>query len=111
MYKQFVLGANVLGTGNMKMMQSQLLIYTRDLSDSDIAWNTKYPDNPVRNGLFVWLKADPQYVKDIDGDGVLEWVDLSGYGNHGKIYGAQLVELVKTHKRLLAPVRILTPVR
>jgi hypothetical protein len=110
-YKQFVLGANVIGTEQMKMMQRQLLIYTRALSDSEIAWNFNYPDNPVRNGLYVWLQAHPSYVKDIDGDGVLEWIDLSGFGNHGKIYGAQLVQLIKTPARVLKPVRVLVPVR
>jgi len=59
----------------------------------------------------LWLKADPQYVKDIDGDGILEWIDLSGYGNHGKIYGAQLVQLIKTPVRALKPVRVLKPAR
>jgi hypothetical protein len=111
MYKRFVLGANVIGTENMKMMQYQLLIYTHDLTDKEIAWNASYPENPVRSGLYVWLKADPQYVKDIDGDGVLEWIDLSGFGNHGKIYNAQLVQLVKTPSHLLSPVRTLQVVR
>jgi len=74
---------------------SEVLIYSRALSDSEIRWNYLYSDNPVRNGLVLWLKADPQYVKDIDGDGILEWIDLSGYGNHGKIYGAQLVQLIR----------------
>jgi hypothetical protein len=110
-YKCFVLGANTLLTEWMTMMQYQLLIYTRDLSDSDIAWNVNYPENPVRNGLYVWLQADPQYVKDIDNDGVLEWLDLSGFGNHGKIYGAQLVQLVRPAQRLLTPSRILSVVR
>jgi len=110
-YKQFVLGANVNCGGNMKMMQYQLLVYTRALSDSEIAWNYNYPDNPVRNGLVVWLQADPAYVKDIDGDGVLEWIDLSGFGNRGKIYGAQLVQLIKPTQRLLTPSRILSVVR
>ena len=90
---------------------SQVLIYSRALSDSEIRWNYNYPDNPVRNGLVLWLKADPQYVKDIDGDGILEWIDLSGYNNHGKIYGAQLVQLIRGHARVLKPARILTPVR
>jgi hypothetical protein len=99
MYRRFVLGANVYGGENMKMMQFQLLIYSRALSDSEIAWNYWNPDNPVRNGLVVWLQADPLYVEDIDGDGVLEWVDLSGSGNHGKIYGARLVELIRTPAR------------
>ena len=90
---------------------SQVLIYSRALSDSEIQWNYQYPDNPVKNGLVLWLKADPQYVKDIDGDGILEWVDLSGYGNHGKIYGAQLVQLIKTPARVLKPARVLSPAR
>jgi len=110
-YRQFVLGANVVKGENMKMMQYQLLVYTRDLSDKDVEWNFKNPDNPVRNWLYVWLQAHPDYVKDIDGDGVLEWVDLSGYGNHGKIYGAQLVQLVKPPVRILTPARTLSPVR
>ena len=57
--------------------------------------------------MVLWLQAHPDYIRDIDGDGVLEWVDLSGYNNHGKIYGAQLVELVKARSRVLKPVRVL----
>ena len=90
---------------------ANLLIYSRALSDSEIQWNYQNPDKPIRNGLVLWLQADPAYVKDIDGDGVLEWVDLSGYGNHGKIYGAQLVQLIKTPARLLPPKRVLAPAR
>jgi hypothetical protein len=115
MYRRFVLGANVYGAGagaeNMMMMQYQLLIYTRDISSSDIEWNFRHPDNPVRDDLYVWLQADPAHIKDIDGDGVLEWIDLSGNGNHGKIYGATLVELVKSPARAPAPARLLAPVR
>jgi len=90
---------------------SQVLIYSRALSDSEIQWNYQYPDNPVRNGLYVWLQAHPDNVKDIDGDGVLEWVDLSGYGNHGKIYGARLVQLIRAPARVLASGRVLKPAR
>jgi hypothetical protein len=82
------------------MMASQVLLYMRALSSSEVQWNYQNPDYPVRNGLVLWLKADPAYVKDIDGDGRLEWVDLSGFGNHGKIYGAQLVQLIKTPARV-----------
>jgi hypothetical protein len=89
----------------------QVLIYSRALSDPEIQWNYYNPGNPVRNGLVLWLQADPQYIKDIDGDGVLEWIDLSGYNNHGKIYGATLVSLIKTPTRVLAPARVLPPVR
>jgi hypothetical protein len=74
---------------------AQVIIYSRALSGSEIQWNYLYPDNPIRNGLVLWLKADPNYIKDVDGDGVLEWLDLSGFGNHGKIYGATLVKLIR----------------
>jgi hypothetical protein len=78
---------------------AQVLFYSSVLSYSEIAWNSNYPGSPVRNGLYVWLRADPQYIKDIDGDGVLEWLDLSGNNNHGKIYGATLVQLIRSPVR------------
>jgi len=108
-YKRFVLGANIILSAIMKMMQSNLLIYSRALSAEEIRHNMVYPWNPVRDGLRVWLLAHPDHVKDIDDDGVLEWVDLSGNGNHAKLYGARLVELVKTPSRILTPMRA-TPV-
>ena len=87
------------------------MLYSRVLSDSEIQWNFRNPDNPVRDGLVLWLQAHPDYVKDIDGDGVLEWIDLSGYGNHGKIYGAQLVQLIRAPARVLASGKVLGSVR
>jgi hypothetical protein len=74
---------------------AQVLLYSRPLSDSEILFNYNNPDNPVRNGLVLWLQAHPDNIKDIDGDGVPEWLDLSGYNNHGKIYGATLVKLIR----------------
>ena len=109
--KRFVLGANATFGEHSPVYHYIVLIYSRALSADEIQWNYRYPDNPVRNGLVLWLQAHPDYVKDIDGDGVLEWVDLSGYGNHGKIYGAQLVQLVKTPARILTPARVLAPAR
>jgi hypothetical protein len=88
-----------------------VMLYTRALSGSEISWNYQHPDNPIRNGLVLWLQADPAYIKDIDGDGVLEWLDLSGFGNHGKIYNAQLVQLVKTPARTLMSARRLVSAR
>jgi hypothetical protein len=90
---------------------AQVLIYSRALTDSEILWNYINPDNPIRNGLVLWLQADPAYVKDIDGDGVPEWLDLSGFDNHGKIYGARLVELIKTPARTLPVARALPTAR
>jgi hypothetical protein len=78
---------------------ARVLIYSRALSDSEIRFNYSNPDNPIRNGLVLWLQAHPDNIKDIDGDGVPEWLDLSGFNNHGKIYGARLVELIRTPVR------------
>jgi hypothetical protein len=77
------------------------------LTTSEIQQNYNNPDDPVRNGLVLWFQADPQYVKDIDNDGVLEWLDLSGFNNHGKIYGPQLVNLIKGASRTLQAQRVL----
>jgi len=98
-------------SNNYQGYVSQLLMYSRVLSSGEIQQNYLYPDNPVRNGLVLWLQAHPDYVKDIDGDGRLEWIDLSGFNNHGKIYGAQLVQLVKTPARVLTLARVLKPAR
>jgi hypothetical protein len=83
------------GYAPSNVMVSQFQFYSRPLADSEILWNYNNPDNPIRNGLVLWLQAHPDYVKDIDGDGLLEWLDLSGYSNHGKIYGATIVKLIR----------------
>jgi len=84
-YKRLVLGANVMGSENMKLMQAQLLVYNRVLSQSEIIHNYRNPNNPVRDGLILWLDA-----RNVSGN---KWYDLSGYGNHGTIYGAIQVSL------------------
>jgi len=84
---------------------AQVLIYSRALSADEILWNYNYPDNPVRNGLVLWLHWDSiDTTKGI-------WYDKSGYGNHGTIYGATLVQIVKSPKRVQSPLRVLAPVR
>jgi hypothetical protein len=92
---------------NMKgfSLISVVLIYSRDLTDSELLSISRNPWNPPRSGLVLWYIAHPDYVKDIDGDGVLEWIDLSGNNNHGKIYGARLVDLFKQPVRVLARAR------
>ena len=98
-FKRFVLGAGPAFLNPMKMLLSNLLIYNRALSESELRRNMTYPWNPVRDGLKVWLYAHPDYVKDIDNDGILEWVDLSGNGNHAKLYGATLATPIKSPLR------------
>jgi hypothetical protein len=86
-------------------------IYHRSLSDTEIMQLYKTPDFPPTDGLVLWFKAHPDNIKDIDNDGILEWVDLSGYGNHGKIYGATLVSTCLPPYRTLTPTRLLEPVQ
>jgi hypothetical protein len=92
-----------------KGMVYEVRVYSRALSLEER--NTIRAGGDVKNGLVLWLKAHPDNVKDIDGDGVLEWIDLSGYGNHGKIYGARLVQLIKSPARTLSSIRALTAAR
>jgi hypothetical protein len=85
--------------------------YNRVLSNIEIQYNLNNPNNPIRDGLVLWLVAHPDNVKDIDNDGILEWIDLSGNGNHGKIYGAVLTKIVKDQIPVSQPRRILSVVR
>jgi hypothetical protein len=85
--------------------------YNRVLSESEIRYNLKNPYSPIRDGLVLWLVAHPDNVKDIDNDGILEWIDLSGNNNHGKIYGAVLTKVVKDPISSSPPKRIMSVVR
>jgi hypothetical protein len=88
---------------------AQVLLYSRVLSSSEIQWNYNNPKNPITNGLVLWYYADPNNVVNVGGN--LQWVDLSGNGNNGTLYGAQLVQLIGSPSRILSPTRILTPIR
>jgi hypothetical protein len=105
------IGRHVTLPGFFKGLIHEVCIYNRALSTDEISWNYKNFYNPVRDGLVLCLIADPQYIKDIDGDGRLEWIDLSGYNNHGKIYGATLVDLYKSPVRTLQAARTMPVAR
>jgi len=60
-------------------------LYNRALSQSEIIHNYRNPNNPVRDGLVLWLDA-----RSVSGS---TWYDLSGNGNNGTIYGATQVSL------------------
>jgi hypothetical protein len=66
---------------------AQVLIYSRALSDSEITWNYNNLNNPIRDGLVLWLDA-----RACDTSRNICY-DLSGNNNHGTIYGAQVVTL------------------
>jgi hypothetical protein len=71
----------------LKGYMAQLLIYTRALSDSEVVWNYNNPNNPVKDGLVLWLDA-----RACDASRGICY-DLSGNNNHGIMYGAQVVTL------------------
>jgi hypothetical protein len=65
----------------------QVLVYNRALSDAEIAQLYSNPTNPIRDGLVLWLQADPAYIHGNT------WVDLSGHGNNATLYNTQLIQL------------------
>jgi hypothetical protein len=87
LYKRFVLGANVLGGENMKMMQGSILVYSRSLTDSEVVHNMLNPNSPIRDGLVLWLDA-----RACDTSRNICY-DLSGNNNHGTMYNVSIVTL------------------
>jgi len=65
----------------------EVLIYRRALNSEEVkdVYEGVYP----KDGLILHVVAHPNYIQDTDGDGVLEWIDISGCENHGKIIGAR----------------------
>lgn len=59
------------------------------LAVEEIKKNAISPDDPVREGLRLFYSVRPDTIRDIDWDGVLEILDLSGHNNHGKVHGAR----------------------
>jgi hypothetical protein len=81
------IGSRYYGVYPFKGYMAQVLIYSRALSDSEIIHNMSNPNNPIRNGLVLWLDA-----RACDTSKNICW-DLSGNGNHGTMYGVQIVSL------------------
>jgi len=71
--------------GGIQRYIAFIRIYSRALSRSEILHNYRNPNNPIRDGLVLWLDA-----RNVIGN---TWYDLSGYGNNGTIYGATQVSL------------------
>ncbi|MEM3988549.1 MAG: LamG-like jellyroll fold domain-containing protein [Sulfolobales archaeon] len=104
--KRFTLGASTYIGGYMTVKIGYARIYSRALTDEEILWNFYYPDNPVRNGLVLWLHWD-----SID-TAAGKWYDKSGFGNHATLYNNPVKEdVLLPPKRVLSPTRTLTPVR
>jgi hypothetical protein len=105
------IGYNNVDRKYFKGLITVVRVYNRALSGSEIAFNYTHPNDPVKDGLVLWLVAHPDYIKDIDNDGILEWIDLSGNNNHGKIYGAVLTKVIKYAITVNPSRRILPVVR
>ena len=45
-------------------LRNELCVYSRALTADEISWNYNNPSNPVKDGLVLWLQADPQNIKD-----------------------------------------------
>jgi len=58
-------------------------VYNRSLTAQEVAgWR---PEAPAGGSLVMYYYAHPQFVKDVDNDGVLEWLDLSGNNRNAKL--------------------------
>ena len=80
-------------------------IYSRALSQDEILWNYNNPDNPVWNGLVLWLPGLDEYIQPPT------WKDRSPFGNNGTIYDATKTEIILKSVRSQSPIRIQSPVR
>ena len=60
---------------------AHISIYNRALTESEIKWNYKNPDNIITDGLVLWLDARTFYPS------TGKWYDLSKYNNNGTAYG------------------------
>jgi hypothetical protein len=78
---------NIYVSYTLPFMVAHARIYSRALSGSEVQWNFSNPNNPVMDGLVLWLDA-----RACDASNNVCY-DLSGNNNHGTIYGAQVVTL------------------
>jgi hypothetical protein len=82
---RFVLGANYIYGENAPIIHGEVRIYNRALSSTEITALYQGSSNPT-DGLVLRLAADPRYLYDVNWDGYVDWVDLSGNGNHATLY-------------------------
>ena len=66
---------------------SQVLIYNRALSSTEIQQIYNTPNNPPTNGLVLWF-SNPDFTNECC---KAIWIDKSGNGNNGKLYNVQMV--------------------
>ena len=65
-------------------------VYNRTLTDAEIAAIYTWPLSPTPVGMVLWYMADPAFFNGT------HWLDASGNGRHGRVYGtARLVQAVE----------------
>jgi len=62
---------------------TEIALYSRGLSDSEIAYNFRHPNNPVRHGQIFRASKESLYGT--------RWYDTSGGGMNGVINGAPII--------------------
>jgi len=62
----------------------RVLAYNRTLSSSEVA--SAAAGGVPQGGLVLRLEAKPEHVFDVNWDGRVDWLDLSGSGNHVSLY-------------------------
>lgn len=76
-------------------------VYNRYVDDTELQTIYENPNDPPRAGLVLWLAPDS--VDDVNG----KWLDKSGLGNDGTIYGAQLKE-VRTFESMVQTSKVMS---
>jgi hypothetical protein len=60
---------------NWRGRMAHVVIYNRQLTDDEVAYNYAHPNNPIKRGIVLNLSQE-----SIQG---AQWLDLSGNANHG----------------------------
>ncbi|MCI4407519.1 MAG: DUF2341 domain-containing protein, partial [Thermofilum sp.] len=82
---KFVIGTAPTFDEWASLIHGELRIYNRALSPTEISGLYQGTLNPT-DGLMLWLVADPHYIYDINWDGYVDWIDLSGNNHHATLY-------------------------
>ncbi|MEM2163676.1 MAG: hypothetical protein QXR62_04550 [Candidatus Bathyarchaeia archaeon] len=81
LYKRFALGVSTTLAGFMSLMNDEVCIYNRALTDAEI-YEIYSKGTFIKDGLVLYLPFH-------EGEGNIAH-DVSGYGNHGTIYGGAM---------------------
>jgi hypothetical protein len=81
----FYLGRSSVAYYSNVLLGEVLIYKSLALNQAGIQYNMNNPNNPIRDGLVLWLDA-----RACDTSKNICW-DLSGNGNHGAMYNVQII--------------------